>query len=90
MKEKLYPWIKQITLKQLRGFHAVVGAGSISGAAKILHLTPPAVSLQIRDLEKTAGIPLFERSEIGLVPTLGGKTLYTLADNMLATLYEFA
>ncbi len=90
MKENLYPWIKQITLKQLRGLHAVVGAGSISGAAKTLHLTPPAVSLQIRDLENAAGIPLLERSETGLIPTLGGEAMYTLADNMFSALYEFA
>jgi DNA-binding transcriptional LysR family regulator len=90
MKENLYPWARQITLKQLRGFRAVVGAGSISGAARKLHLTPPAVSLQIRDLEQATGIPLLERGEIGLVPTLGGEALYTLAVDIHSALYEFA
>ncbi len=90
MKEKLYPWARQITLRQLRGFRAVVEAGSISGAARQLHLTPPAVSLQIRDLEHAAGIPLLERAKDGLVPTLGGKALNTLAVNMHTILYEFA
>ena len=51
MKEKLYPWLRQLTLRQLRGFDAVVESGSVSAAARSLHLTPPAVSLQLRDLE---------------------------------------
>ena len=75
MKEKLSPWIRQITLKQLRGFTSVMQIGSISGAAKQLHLTSPAVSLQIRELEKSTGIPLFERTKSGLKPTSGGKVV---------------
>ncbi|MDH3450645.1 MAG: LysR family transcriptional regulator, partial [Gammaproteobacteria bacterium] len=61
MKEKLHPWLRQLTLKQMRGFEAVVNAGSISAAARELHLTPPAVSLQLRDLEQAIAIPLLER-----------------------------
>lgn len=75
MKEKLSPWIRQITLKQLRGFTSVMQNGSISAAAKQLHLTPPAVSLQLRELEKNAGIALFERTKNGLKPTAGGKVV---------------
>ena len=53
MKEKLYPWLKQVTLKQMRGFQAVVESGTVSAAARQLHLTAPAVSLQLKDLERT-------------------------------------
>ena len=58
MKEKLYPWLKQITLKQIRGFQAVVDTGTVSAAARELHLTAPAVSLQLKDLEQAIGLPL--------------------------------
>ncbi|MDH3763805.1 MAG: LysR family transcriptional regulator [Gammaproteobacteria bacterium] len=89
MKEKLYPWLRQMTLKQLRGFDAVVQAGSVSGAARELHLTPPAVSLQLRDLENAIGIPLLERSESGLVPTLAGQQLFELSQELQGALSRF-
>jgi len=77
MKDFLNPWLRQISLKQMRGFEAVVNCGSVSGAARELHLTPPAISLQLRDLEVTIGIPLLERSDAGLVPTLAGQELFS-------------
>ena len=89
MKEILYPWLRQITLKQIRGFEAVVNAGSVSSAARELHLTPPAVSLQLRDLENAIGIPLLERSESGLVPTLAGRALFDLSQEIQETLSRF-
>ncbi len=89
MKEKLYPWLRQLTLKQMRGFTAVVEAGSVSGAAKRLHLTPPAVSLQLRDLDATIGLPLLERSGHGLIPTLAGRELLSLALEIQESLDRF-
>lgn len=89
MKEKLYSWLRQITLKQIRGFEAVVNAGSVSGAARELHLTPPAVSLQLRDLENTIGLPLLERSDSGLVPTLAGQELFALSQEFQSILSRF-
>jgi DNA-binding transcriptional LysR family regulator len=86
MKSNLYPWIRQITLKQLRGFDAILEAKSISGAAKILHLTPPAVSLQLRDLEAAIGIPLVEKSDAGFIPTLGGHSVHELSEKITALL----
>ncbi len=86
MKEKLSIWARQLTLKQLRGFEAVIDRGSISAAAKQLHLTPPAVSLQIRDLEKIIGIPLYERSKTGLKTTTGGKAILELSRQIQASL----
>lgn len=86
MKEILSNWIQRITLKQLRGFESVIDAGSISAAAKRLHLTSPAVSLQIKDLEKTVGTPLFERDKNGLKPTAGGKAILELASQIQSSL----
>ena len=89
MKEKLNPWLRQLTLKQLRGFEAVVNAGSVSSAARELHLTPPAVSLQLRDLENSIGIPLLERSDSGLVATLAGEQVYGLTQEIQDSLDRF-
>ncbi len=89
MKEKLYPWLRQLTLKQIRGFAAVVNAGSVSSAARELHLTPPAVSLQLRDLEKAIGVPLLERGDSGLIPTLPGQRLFDLSQEIQGALLRF-
>ncbi len=89
MKENLYPWLRQITLKQMRGFETVVLRGSVSAAARELHLTPPAVSLQLRDLEETIGIPLLERSDSGLVPTLAGQELFSICEEVQASMTRF-
>ncbi len=89
MKDHSYPWLRQITLKQLRGFKAILDAGSFSGAAKNLHLTPPAVSLQLRDLEATIGIPLVEKSAAGFIPTRGGRAIQELCDKISSLLNEY-
>jgi len=90
MKELLYPWLRQITLRQMRGFETVVKCGSVSAAARELHLTPPAVSLQLRDLESAIGIPLLERSDAGLIPTLAGQELFSVCEEIQASLARFA
>jgi len=50
-----------LTLRQLEVFAAVARHGSYTRAAEELHLSQPAVSMQIRQLEDTAGLPLFEK-----------------------------
>jgi len=75
MKEKLKTAIARITLKQLRVLDAVVCSGTFSKAAKELSVTPPAVTMQMRLLEETAGLPLVERSNAGLRPTDAGLVL---------------
>lgn len=49
-----------LTLHQLRIFRAVAEAGSIARAARQLHLTAPTLSIQLRQLSESAGIPLYE------------------------------
>ena len=90
MKEKLYPWLKQITFKQIRGFTAVVETGTVSAAARELHLTTPAVSLQLKDLEQTVGLPLLERNAKGLIPTEAGKALMKLTLEINNDMVDFA
>jgi DNA-binding transcriptional LysR family regulator len=50
-----------LTLRQLKVFEAVARLGSYTRAAEELHLTQPAVSMQIKQLEENAGLPLFEQ-----------------------------
>src|SRR5438094_10047500 len=49
------------TLRQLEYFVTVIGEGSFTKAAELLHVTQPALSHQIRALERSAGGPLLER-----------------------------
>ena len=50
-----------ITFRQLRVFSEVAHRGSMIRAAASLHLTPPAVSMQIKEIESQVGLPLFDR-----------------------------
>ena len=48
-------------LTQLRSFHAVAQAGGFTGGARLLHISQPTVTTQVRFLEETYGIELFYR-----------------------------
>ncbi len=50
-------------LKQLEYFRAIVDAGTISGAARDLHMTQPPLSYQIKMLEEELQVPLFLRGK---------------------------
>lgn len=58
---------KALTLKQLRALAAIVDAGSITAAAGVLHVTPPAVSTQLRGLEEIVGAQVIHRGPDGKV-----------------------
>ena len=65
-----------VTLRQLRYFQAVVEHGSFSRAAESVHVSQPALSLQIRELESTLGAPLFERESRGVFLTQLGRAAH--------------
>ena len=65
-----------VTLRQLRYFHAVVEHGSFTRAAESVHVSQPALSLQIRGLEVGLGAPLFERESRGVLLTPLGRAAY--------------
>ena len=48
-------------MRQIKVFEAVARLGSYTRAAEELHLTQPAVSIQVKSLEDNAGLPLFEQ-----------------------------
>nr|MBA2282714.1 LysR family transcriptional regulator [Acidimicrobiia bacterium] len=62
--------------------------GSFSGAAKILFLTPSAVSQQIAALERDIGTALFERSRNGVRLTTAGQVLYGHAEAVVNRLTD--
>src|SRR5215211_3399354 len=70
--------------RQLASFCAVVDHQSFSLAAEQLGVTQPAVSLQIRSLEKRLGRRLLDRSGRRVEPTEAGLRLYQSAQRMLA------
>lgn len=63
-------------LKQIRAFVAVFESGSINGAAARLHVAQPSLSLQIKNLEDSVGVSLFERHARGVHPTSAGERFY--------------
>lgn len=62
--------------RQIEAFRAAVRLGSASAAADALHVTQPAVSRLIADLERRVGFDLFERRQRGLHPTRDGLLLH--------------
>jgi len=70
--------------RQLAAFCTVVERRSFSQAAEQLGVTQPAVSLQIRSLEKRLGLQLLDRSGRRVEPTDAGRRLYRGAQRLLA------
>jgi DNA-binding transcriptional LysR family regulator len=77
-----------ITLRQLRIFEAVARFSSISRAAKELHLTQPAVSMQVKQLEQQVGLPLLEQIGKRLFLTEAGLELRAHAQRIEAQTNE--
>ncbi|NLP61051.1 LysR family transcriptional regulator [Paraburkholderia sacchari] len=71
-------------LTLLRAFVTVAREGNLTRAATHLHLTQPAVSLQIKHLQETLGVTLFTRTSHGLVLTRDGQALLPHAERALA------
>lgn len=71
-----------MTLDQLRSFRAVVEAGSFRGAADLMHRTQPAITHQIKGLEREAGHLLIDRKTMRLTPA--GQRLYDRACPLLS------
>ena len=74
--------MRNINLDYLQSFVAVVERGSFSAAAERLNLTQPAVSLQIRQLERCLGATLIERIGRKAKPTAAGAELLAHADRI--------
>ncbi len=68
-----------LTLRQLKVFEAVARHASFSRAAEELHLSQPAVSMQVKQLEENVGMPLLEQQGKRTVLTEAGREIYDLS-----------
>lgn len=78
----------QITLRLLRIFESVARHGSMSRAAEEMHLTQPAVSMQMKQLEEQIGVPVLEQNGRRLFLTEAGLELRIHAQRFAAQTLE--
>jgi len=77
-------------IRSLQAFVTVAKEGNVSRAAKLLHLTQPAVSLQLKRLSEDTGLTLFSRTAKGIELTRDGSLLLVKAERVLMSLSEFS
>ncbi|THF60636.1 LysR family transcriptional regulator [Pseudothauera rhizosphaerae] len=82
--------IRHWTLQQLRLFEAVARHRSFTRAAGELHLTQPAVSIQVKRLEESIGLPLFEQVGKRLFLTRAGEEVFAAAGDVVGRLRGLA
>jgi DNA-binding transcriptional LysR family regulator len=71
------------TPRQLQAFTAVAAHGSVRRAAEALHLTQPALSMALAELERQLDVPLFDRERGRLHLSMRGRELLPLAQDVL-------
>jgi len=80
--------MKTVTFRQLRVFVEVARNLSFVRAAESLHLTPPAVTMQVKELESAIELPLFDREGRKVSLTTAGEYFLVYAKRMLTTLKD--
>src|SRR5690349_4139435 len=75
--------MRSLNLDQLKALSEVVEQGSFSAAARRLNLTQPAISLQVRELERRFGMQLVERMGKRAYATAAGRDLVEAARRIL-------
>jgi LysR family transcriptional regulator, low CO2-responsive transcriptional regulator len=80
--------MRRYTLRQLDTFIEVAREQSVSRAALRLHVTQPAVSMQLRQLEQAVGVPLVQAEGRAIRLTAAGEEFQTLAMRALAQLKD--
>ena len=81
---------RELTIRQLRALAAVHRDRSVTSAAKKLNLTQPAVTLQIRNLQELAGLPLIQRTSDGMLLTDAGREVLALSERIEAAIADCA
>jgi LysR family transcriptional regulator for metE and metH len=81
-------FLRELTIRQLRALAAVQKHHSVTAAARQLHLTQPAVTLQLRNLQALAGLPLIQRSSDGMLLTDAGRDVLALAERIEAAIVD--
>ena len=77
-----------VTFRQLRVFAEVAQQGSMTRAADVLHLTPPAVSMQIREIESQVGLLLFDREGRQISLSTAGQYFQVHAKRILGAMKD--
>ncbi len=80
--------MKSINHAQLRAFHAVATEGSFTKAARLLNVTQPTCSQEVKALEEAHGVRLFERSRRGVTLTEVGASLFAVTRRLFAAEQE--
>jgi DNA-binding transcriptional LysR family regulator len=80
--------LEHMDLTQLRAFVTIAQEGNLTRAAARLHLTQPAVSLQIKSLQASLDLQLFIRTPGGMALTDDGAKLLPFAERVLASVAE--
>jgi aminoethylphosphonate catabolism LysR family transcriptional regulator len=80
--------MKSINIAQLRAFHAVATEGGFTKAARLLNVTQPTLSQEVKALEETHGVLLFDRSRRSVTPTEVGKALFAITRRLFAAEQE--
>lgn len=79
---------RDLTIRQLRALAAVQSTGSVTAAANWLNLTQPAVTLQLRNLQTLAGLPLIQRTGEGMRLTDAGREVLAMTGRIEAALLD--
>ena len=79
---------RELTIRQLRALAAVQKHRSVTAAANQLHLTQPAVTLQLRNLQELAGLPLIQRTGDGMLLTDAGREVLALCERVEAAIAD--
>jgi len=82
--------LRELTIRQLRALAAVQKNRSVTSAAKQLHLTQPAVTLQLRNLQALAALPLIQRTGDGMLLTDAGREVLVLSERIEAAIADCA
>src|SRR3954452_13619247 len=78
--------LRELTIRQLRALAAVHKHRSVTAASKQLYLTQPAVTLQLRNLQAVAGLPLIQRTGDGMLLTDAGREVLALSERIEAAI----
>lgn len=77
---------RHVTLRQLQVFEAVARLGSFTRAAEELYLAQPTVSMQLKKLAETVGLPLFEQVGLRIRLTDTGREVYAACQEVFGSL----
>jgi len=80
--------MKNLTLRQIRIFLSAAKHMSFSRAAEELHISAPAISLQIKEMEEDIGVSLFTRENRKVALTSAGEYFLLYARRVSSTLNE--